>query len=154
MDKSIHLFTDNEACKYMLISMRSKLYRPDLQILINKICLLLLDTRINFRIDHIPGKQNILTDNLSRYTLNPLGSKSLIFHTRINSLQVLQSASDLTQYFKIDPRRLKWIDEDDLSFILLLLSIVLFLFNSFNLTFSPLLLYIIQIMFTKTLSNI
>jgi len=113
MDKSIHLFTDSEACKYMLISMRSKLYRPDLQILINKICLLLLDTRINFRIDHIPGKQNIYADNLSRYTLNPLGSQSHIFHTRIDALQSLQSASDLTQYFKIDPRRLKWIDDDE-----------------------------------------
>ena len=36
--KLLHIYTDNEACKYMLINLRAKLSRTDLQIIINEIC--------------------------------------------------------------------------------------------------------------------
>ena len=45
--KCIHIKTDNEPVKYMLISMRSKLTRADLQIIINKICKMCIQYRIH-----------------------------------------------------------------------------------------------------------
>ena len=66
-NKVVHVFTDNESCKYMLISMRSKLTRPDLQCIINEICKILIKFAIILWVEHIPGKQNIIPDTLSRY---------------------------------------------------------------------------------------
>ena len=66
-NKTIHIYTDNKPVKHMLIKMRSKLNRPDLQRLINEICRLSIQYQFHFWIDHIPGSQNEIADGLSRF---------------------------------------------------------------------------------------
>ena len=101
-NKIIHIYTDNEAVKYMLIKMRAKLYRPDLQILINDICKSAIKIQYNFWIDHIPGKEKVIADNLSRFYNNPFHGSSIIFKYKLNTIHHLQNASDLSKNFKID----------------------------------------------------
>ena len=57
LHKVIHIFTDNEAVKYMLIKMRSDLKRPDLQSLINEICKSSIDYQFNMWIEYSRGGQ-------------------------------------------------------------------------------------------------
>ena len=64
--KTVHIFTDNEACKFMLINVRSKLARPDLQRIINELCKIFIQFAITPWIEHIPGKDDIIPDRLSR----------------------------------------------------------------------------------------
>ena len=66
-NKTVHIYTDNIAVKYMLIKMRSKLKRPDLQILINTICKLSIEYQFHIWIDHIEGQLNVIADALSRF---------------------------------------------------------------------------------------
>ena len=71
-DTLIEVFTDNIACKFMLINMTSLLARPDLQILINDICELCVRRRVHLWMEHIPGDDNKVADALSRFFENPL----------------------------------------------------------------------------------
>ena len=65
-EKVVHVYTDNEACKCSLVNMRAKLSRPDLHLNINEMCKICMHHEINPQVEHIPGKQNILPDALSR----------------------------------------------------------------------------------------
>lgn len=80
-DTLIEIFTDNIACKYMLMNMTAKLTRPDLQILINDICKLCVDRRIHLWMEHIPGEENKIADALSRFFENPLDFVQLEKHS-------------------------------------------------------------------------
>ena len=71
-DCRVQIFTDNVACKYMLINMTAKLGRPDLQVLINEICELCINRRVHLWMEHIPGDDNKVADALSRFFPNPL----------------------------------------------------------------------------------
>lgn len=66
------------ACKYMLINMRSKLSRPDLQILINSICGACIEYHFNIWMDWISTKDNYTADNLSRNINNPFDKCDII----------------------------------------------------------------------------
>ena len=103
--KVVHIFTDNEACKYMLISMRAKLNRPDLQILINEICKICIQYEIIPWIDHIPGKKNIIPDALSRNKSIPykLSNKCT---NRISATNSLQLAANLCKNIIINKKYL------------------------------------------------
>ena len=80
-DTLIEIFTDNVACKYMLINMTAKLTRPDLQILINDICKLCVRRRVLLWMEHIPGVENKIADALSRFFENPLQHEQLEKHS-------------------------------------------------------------------------
>ena len=105
------LWTDNMTCKWMLIHMRSKLYRPDLQILINDICMLLLKLRWFPRIEHIPGKQNITADALSRYFENPI-EKCFKNPKELPCNDLLQHTADLCKNIVPKDKYLKMKDDD------------------------------------------
>ena len=111
----IHVFTDNMPCKWMLMSMRSRLYRPDLQILINAICELCIKRQLQLWMDHIPGKENIVADALSRYFPDPLlmeqgQHKESCF---LDSTRVLQLASDLSKQANVKNKFLRMHDDDE-----------------------------------------
>ena len=111
--KVVHIYTDNEPVKFMLISMRSKLYRPDLQILINKICKYSIKYQFHLWIEHIPGKNNIIPDALSRNFVNPFKSDNhTIYNKQINTTDSLQYASNLCKDIKINEKHLKFEDDD------------------------------------------
>ena len=80
-DSLIEVFTDNVACKYMLINMTAKLTRPDLQILIDEICKLCVTRRIHLWMEHIPGDENKVADALSRFFEKPLELEQLEKHS-------------------------------------------------------------------------
>ena len=107
--KVTHIFTDNEACKYMLINMRSKLSRPDLQCIINEICKLCIEFAIIPWVEHIPGKQNTIPDALSR-------NKPIPFHlsnkciTRIPTTASVQMAANLCKNILINNKLLDMTD--------------------------------------------
>ena len=50
----------------MLINIRAKLSRPDLQLIINEMCKICIQHEITQWVEHIPGKQNIKPEALSR----------------------------------------------------------------------------------------
>ena len=107
--KVVHAFTDNEACKYMLINMRSKLTRPDLQLVINEICKILIEFGIILWMEHIPGKENIIPDSLSRYKPIP----SHLIHNcynQIDTTQSLQLASNICKNVIINIKHLQLED--------------------------------------------
>ena len=108
-NKVVHIFTDNESCKFMLISMRSKLSRPDLQTIINEICKILIEFAIILWVEHIPGKQNIIPDSLSRNQPIPdhLAHKC---NTEIDTSQSIQLASTLCKNIIINIKHLQLDD--------------------------------------------
>jgi hypothetical protein len=72
LGKSIRICTDNEAVKFLLISFSAQFARPDLQVLINHICILCIRLRLHLWLDHIPGVKNAMADALSRFYDQPL----------------------------------------------------------------------------------
>ncbi|MCP4910588.1 MAG: hypothetical protein GY907_07760, partial [Bacteroidetes bacterium] len=93
--KIIHVYTDNEPVKWMLISMRSKLYRPDLQYLINRICRWAIKFEFNLWIEHIPGVDNVIADALSRYKSQPFGNLTSKYTYKLDSAPELQFGASL-----------------------------------------------------------
>ena len=103
--KVVHVYTDNEACKYMLINMRAKLSRPDLQLIINEICKLCIQYEVILWVEHIPGKQNIIPDALSRNKYIPTN----LFYKCTNKISAtgsIQLAADLCKHIVIDKKHL------------------------------------------------
>ena len=88
--KVVHIYMDNESCKYMLINVRAKLSRPDLQLIINEIRKICMQHGIIPWVEHIPCKQSIIPDALSRNKPIP---NNLVHNCRIlisttNSVQL------------------------------------------------------------------
>ena len=110
--KFVHIYTDNDAVKWMLIKMRSRLARPDLQILINKICEILLEQHIEIWMDHIPGEDNKCADALSRYFESPLETAPFSVHNRCDASGSLQLASDLASQTNVKEKFLSKEDDD------------------------------------------
>lgn len=108
--KFIHIWTDNDPVKWMLIKMRAKLSRPDLQILINKICETLLLHHIDMWVDYIPGKQNITADALSRYMDSPLQRSPFPTPYKLQTSLALSYASDLVAETTIKQKYLQFKD--------------------------------------------
>ena len=106
----VHLYTDNMGVKWMLINMRSKLYRPDLQVLINEICKLCITTKCHLWMEYISTTDNVIADSLSRYKANPFKNETRYTH-KINAASWLQKASNLTKNIKIKHKYLKFIDK-------------------------------------------
>ena len=113
-DLNIQVFTDNMSCKWMLRKMTAKIYRPDLQVLINDICDMFIDKRTIARFQFIQGKENIYADALSRYFPNPLGSHASEY-TKLDVLAELKRASTLASKHDFTPKEkhLIFIDPDD-----------------------------------------
>ena len=103
--KVVHVYTDNEACKYMLINMRAKLTRPDLQIIINEICKICIQYEIIPWVEHIPGKQNVIPDALSRNKPIP----NTLAHKCTNNISAtssVQLAADLCRNIVLNRKHL------------------------------------------------
>ena len=74
-NKCIHILSDNEPVVWMLIKWRANLARKDLQKLLRRIA----ETCISYNIvpwwDHIPGEENTIADNLSRFKPYPFSNE-------------------------------------------------------------------------------
>ena len=70
-NKTVHTFMDNESCKYKKL-IHAVHIRPDLQTLINEICKICIKYAIVPWFEHIPGKDNVMPDALSRNKKHPL----------------------------------------------------------------------------------
>ena len=92
--------------------MRSKLARPDLQILINEICRSLIENKFHLWIEHIPGKENVIPDALSRYFHRPFKTAQRVFDKRVNGIEPLQRASDLCRNIQVNKKSLVFEDDD------------------------------------------
>ena len=111
-DKNIHIFTDNMASKHMLINMRAKMHHPDLQAIINDICKLCVDDRILLWMEHIPGKDSIIADALSRCFPEPFGDCS-VYNKRMNVIRFMQKASDLSIHHDVKDQFSVFKDDDN-----------------------------------------
>lgn len=106
-DKSIHIHTDNIACKYLCRSFSAKLARADLQILLNHICLICVQKRLHVFMSHIAGEDNTIADALSRFYPNPLAYPQLpqynlgpLIHNRSAGIQrCMQRGADSAASF-------------------------------------------------------
>ena len=108
--QTLAIFTDNEACKWMLMSMSSRLYRPDLQVLINDICRLCIKYRFHIWIQHVEGKKNIIADALSRFL--PVHFPRKFKSQKISALPFLKRASALASNWEVQRRYLIWKKKD------------------------------------------
>ena len=89
-EKVVHIYTDNKACKYMLINVRAKLSRPNLQVIINEMRKICTQHEIIPWAEHVPGKQNIIPDALCKNEPIPdnLVHTCIILISATNSVQL------------------------------------------------------------------
>ncbi len=114
--KRIRLFCDNMGVVWMLIRMRARLGRPDLQELIRQICEAAVEYRFHFWIDHVPGVDNVIADALSRNFHNPFASMPFLPGKAIpTATAVLQQASDDCKPYNIGHKFLDWANDDTTS---------------------------------------
>ena len=71
--------------------MRCTLPLPDLQILINEICKICIEYEIVPWFEHIPGKDNVISDALSRNKPHPC-AKDNSYTTQVDVTAALQNA--------------------------------------------------------------
>ena len=111
-DKTIHIFTDNISAKWMLINFRSKLSRPDCQVIINRIATICYHYYIQIWMDHIKGKENIFADALSRYIEVDWKKSPCPLSTKVDTTNAVHNAGNLAAPYTIDPSELDHEDDD------------------------------------------
>ena len=94
-NKLVQIYSDHQGLVYMHKKMKSRTERPDLQILIDEICKSTMDFKYHLWLDHIPGKDNKISDALSRYKDDPFKSADINYDKRLDSFPSLQLAHDL-----------------------------------------------------------
>ena len=72
--KCINVWCDNDPVVWMLIKWRANLQRTDLQKLLRKIAGICIEFDIVPWWDHIPGEENTIADNLSRFNKDPFSN--------------------------------------------------------------------------------
>lgn len=111
--KVIRIDVDNISVKYMIMNLRSKLSRPDLQILINHICKLQIKFKFNLWMEWLSTKQNYTADNLSRFVKNPFkhcNIKPAAYPIKMASY-ALQLASNMSKNYAPKTDCI-WIDDN------------------------------------------
>ena len=111
-NKTIHIFTDNISVKWMLVNFRSKLTRPDCQIIINRIATICYHYYIQIWTDHIKGKDNIFADALSRYIEVDWSKAPCPLSQKIDTTNAIQNAGNLAARYNIDITELDHHDID------------------------------------------
>ena len=113
--KEVYIYTDSEPFKYMLINMRAKLKRPDLQLQINEMRKICVEPEIIPQVEHIPGKQTVIPNALTRNEPIPdnLAHNGTNITSATNSVQV---AADLCCNILIDEEQLHY-DETIFLFV-------------------------------------
>ena len=72
--KCVNIWCDNKPVVWMLIKWRANLHRKDLQQLLRQIAEICMTYNIIPWWDHIPGEDNTIADNLSRFKPNPFSN--------------------------------------------------------------------------------
>ena len=73
--KCVNIWCDNEPVVWMLIKWRANLQRTDLQNLLRLVAEICIENNIVPWWDHIPGEENTIADNLSRFKPYPFSNK-------------------------------------------------------------------------------
>lgn len=100
--KKVHIFTDNMTVKTWLVRRRSKISRPECQILINQIARWEIENEMYLRFDHVPGEENVTADALSRFYRNPLKDAPFTCDKELDCTEALREANHLTEITKYD----------------------------------------------------
>ena len=111
-NKTIHIFTDNIAVKWMLVKFRSKLSRPDCQVIINRIATICYEYYIQIWTDHIKGKDNIFADALSRYIEVDWNKSPFPLSSQLDTAEAVYNAGILASPCDIDEAELDHEDID------------------------------------------
>ena len=113
----IGLWTDNQPTWGMLSSRNARISRPDCAHLIDCLLRVCLQSKIRYWIQHIPGKDNIVADRLSRFDKQPFETLPFSLKNRGTNKQartIVQRLLHQTQHFIIDKQALHF--NDDFSF--------------------------------------
>ena len=66
-DKYVYFYCDNPGATAALVNKCAELHRHDMNFLVREFCKLAVQHRFRFWVEHIPGKENCVADELSRF---------------------------------------------------------------------------------------
>ena len=113
--KNVKLFCDNWTTVKSLVKKRGPLNRRDIHFIIDKICMLSIEYRFRFWIEHVLGENNVMADRLSRfkelYKVNNVNPNEFTFIQGEQLISIANDAFDTMLNFKKVPRNTSKDDE-------------------------------------------
>ena len=113
--KNVKLYCDNITTVKSLVKKRGPLNRRDIHFIVDKICMLSVQHRFRFWIEHIAGDDNIMADRLSRfkalYKVNNVNPDEFTFIQGETLISIANEAFDTMINFKKVPRNTSKDDE-------------------------------------------
>ena len=113
--KNVKLFCDNWTTVKSLVKKRGPLNRRDIHFIIDKICMLSIEYRFRFWIEHVLGENNVMADRLSRfkelYKINNVDPNEFKFIQGEELISIANDAFDTMLNFKKVPKNTSKDDE-------------------------------------------
>ena len=90
-NKAVKFYCDNMSVVFMLIKKRATFTRPDLMQLIRILCHLANINSFHIWVEHISTEQNIIADDLSRYTNKSQTIQTLTLETQTQFFDIAKN---------------------------------------------------------------